>query len=250
MGRVGIASVLLLALVSGTRAEITADEARSLATGILSVDFSQSPCDVVEGIPGPSYEFGASHDGVAWRAMVSSWNGKVSYDRTCCTVASRQGNGNVSPEQAEAVALAEAQRLLGSDIAQRLEWMPIDTTLGDTYHMESVTKRVGEPPRSGTVPWCAVSVCRYCGAVVAFSQRVPSMLDLVAPAVTADEAVRIAGRSPDVPPGSHPCVPSLEQNARYPGSLDWHIRFVRPGEAVGQTRGRDGRILTETGPNI
>jgi uncharacterized membrane protein YkoI len=175
---------------------ITQAEARACIEDATGVDLADWECrSSIEGTPCPQYEFTqVDADGVRAGYRVSAVSGRLlGYTRAGDPVAS--DTKEVGPGDAVSIAVEAARPLLSDDELASLKWPDeaIKWRDGDDHwHVNTIRREVGDPPRQGLTIECDAAVRISDGAVTDLRLYVPMNTHAIPAKISAAEAVRLA----------------------------------------------------------
>jgi len=244
----GLLSLSFVVLGSAlmANAEVTQDQALSAVRSTLGAD-AQLIKTRETGRYYPKYRMLVQLGDLRLTATVDKRTGRFqSYRRATPQWPGRQQGEPaptvIAPKEAERIAVAGAQRIMGDDYAGL---GPRTSSLDEDYNVLGVywpEQLVGDPPRGGVTPECTVTVSLVDGGIVAVQSRVPEWSQPVTPRVTAEQAVEIARKHLNDPTANLIKDAVLDQNDRGPGSLDWYVTLASAPPAPTRVVKADGTV--------
>lgn len=222
MSTLAKAALAILLAATGSLAQISTDEARSLASQALGVSMDTARA-TTQDVGGRTWIELTTEDDLGRRlsARIDSSTGQlVSFYRDMPRPEAPPDKP-LTNEEAKRAAASVAARFLPAGTTE-IQWEVVDS---DDFGvvLDGWGEPVGDPPRRGLSPHCRAIVSLADGSVCSYSQNIPDAADLIDPRVTAEEAMAAAcaetgGRVTGEPP-------SLGQHGQ---ELTWYVQVLLP----------------------
>jgi len=222
------AALAMLATCWPSEGAISVDEARKVAEQYAGTSLSDSYVDCAGGI---CARFGVPSDGGSTIYSVDLVTGKFSGYSHPYPAWKRRDEGEPCPagimgeREAEAIAKAEAKRLMGDAYGNLDTWevrMVADRGYAD---VRGEGPKLGDPPRE-VLPTCLVSVSLLDGSIVCYLQAFPLNTDPVPLKVSEEEAISIARTAMGDRSAKVAKPPFLYQDPHKERDVTWHVQLV------------------------
>ncbi len=243
-----LAAVLVAACplaVGAARAEVTLDEARAAAERYAAHSLACAEGSLTGDPTAPFFalrETAPSGDTMTW--VVDAATGVLfSWQRSAPPAGGE--SGETTPDQAIALASAEAERMVGSD-ALDLRWSVTPGADGQYLHLVGRGPLLGDPPRAGLSRDCSATVHLPSATLIEFTAGRTCDSVPAAVSVTRDEALAAARAAcakdepsaGEAPLAEEPCL------WQFKGQAFWTVRFETRSAERSPIRARRIRMYT------